>query len=86
MPEGTGATRSVPGGLDLTAFIPANRDRYEYSGSLTTPPCTEGVRWAVLMTPLTVAADEVGGYRKLFPTSNRRTQPRRGRQISVVSD
>lgn len=86
LPDEAGATRRVAGQVDLTTFLPANRDRYEYRGSLTTPPCTEGVRWSVLMTPSAVAVDEVGAYRRLFPKSNRPTQPRRGRQIAVVRD
>jgi carbonic anhydrase len=86
LPDHAGATRTVPGPVDLTTLLPRDRHRYDYSGSLTTPPCTEGVRWAVLMTPTTVAPEEVGAYRNLFPKSNRPTQARRGRQVSVAAD
>lgn len=85
-PDEAGTTRRVPGRVDLRTFLPTDRDRYEYSGSLTTPPCTEGVRWEVLRTPAAIAPDEVGAYRHLFPKSNRPTQARRGRQISVGTD
>lgn len=85
IPDTTGATRTVPGELDLTEFLPTDRDHYRYTGSLTTPPCTEGVRWAVLMKPSTVASDELSAYRRLFPKSNRPTQPRYGRRITTVT-
>jgi carbonic anhydrase len=42
-----------------TSLLPADRDYYRFSGSLTTPPCTEGVRWLVLKHPVTASAKEV---------------------------
>jgi carbonic anhydrase len=45
----------LEGTLDAKALLPAQIGYYSYSGSLTTPPCTEGVRWLVLKTPVGVS-------------------------------
>jgi carbonic anhydrase len=38
----------------LTDFFPANKEYYHYEGSLTTPPCTEAVKWILLTNPVQV--------------------------------
>lgn len=85
VPDRIGTTRDVPSRVDPSSFLPPARDRYLYTGSLTTPPCTEGVRWTVLAERSPVAANEIAAYRALFPKNNRPTQPRRGRQLTLVT-
>ncbi|WP_067847635.1 carbonic anhydrase [Nocardia lijiangensis] len=72
--------------LDPSAFLPAVRDQFRYNGSLTTPPCSEGVSWTVLSAPVAVAADEVELYRGLFAHSNRPIQPLNGRTITLAGN
>jgi carbonic anhydrase len=43
-------------------FLPANREYYRYDGSLTTPPCTEGVHWIVLKDPITVSSENLAQF------------------------
>jgi len=43
-------------------FLPANRAHYRYEGSLTTPPCTEGVHWIVLKDPITMSSEDLAQY------------------------
>ena len=38
----------------VDSLFPANKSYYSYSGSLTTPPCTEGIIWVVFMQPIAV--------------------------------
>src|SRR5205085_7678878 len=45
--------------VEATSLLPGDRDYYRFSGSLTTPPCTEGVRWLVLRHPVTASHREV---------------------------
>ena len=45
---------------------------YRYNGSLTTPPCTEGVRWVVMQTPMTVSQEQVKALQQVLKHSNNR--------------
>ncbi|MDX2698522.1 carbonic anhydrase family protein [Streptomyces ipomoeae] len=86
LPTEEGATEKVTKAFDLTRFLPGDRDQYRYDGSLTTPPCAEGVKWTVLKESVPVAKDEVATYKELFPKSNRPTQPVNDREITVVEE
>ena len=61
--------------IDASAILPADRGYYTFSGSLTTPPCTEGVTWFVLKQPMTVSAAEIEKFSKLYRNDARPTQP-----------
>ncbi len=66
-------------------FLPATRGYYAYTGSLTTPPYTEGVRWQVMSEILEVSEEQVTQLAALTGggTNNRAVQPLNGRQIAV---
>jgi len=49
--------------------------------SLTTPPCSEGVQWLVLRSPVDVSSDQVAAFGKIYPKNARPTQPTNGRAI-----
>lgn len=82
-PDRVGATRTLSN-IDPRTFLPGNLAQFRYQGSLTTPPCTEGVEWIVLRNPSPVATADVDRYRALFPHSNRPTQPRYGRPVILA--
>ncbi|MGH9360488.1 MAG: carbonic anhydrase family protein, partial [Thermoanaerobaculia bacterium] len=67
--------------LRPSLLLPADRGYYRYDGSLTTPPCTEGVRWHVLRGEITVSPAQVAAYR--HPDSARAVQPLNGRTVRV---
>lgn len=67
--------------IDLNSLLPESRAYYAYMGSLTTPPCTEGVLWLVMKAPVTISADQVGVFGKLYSMNARPTQPANGRLI-----
>ena len=68
--------------LDLQKAIPARSDYWSYDGSLTTPPCTEGVQWLVLKTVITLSHDQVATLQAAHAENARPTQQRNGRTVS----
>lgn len=70
--------------LDPAALLPANHRYVTYQGSLTTPPCTEGVTWAVLTEPLLASAEQIARFSRLFPHNNRPVMPLNGRHLYAV--
>lgn len=69
--------------FDPGAFLPDDQTHFEYSGSLTTPPCTEGVRWLVFQTPLEASRTQIDAFRAAFGENARMLKPRNGRDVSV---
>lgn len=67
--------------IDPEDLLPADRGYYRYAGSLTTPPCTEGVRWHVLHTPVDVSAAQIDEFRAIFPLNARPIQSLNGRPV-----
>jgi carbonic anhydrase len=67
--------------LNPAQWLPANRAYYRYEGSLTAPPCTEGVLWLVMKQPLEVSAAQLAALHRLFPDNARPTQALHGRQV-----
>ncbi len=69
---------------DLSVILPENLGHfYHYSGSLTTPPCTEGVEWIVMQTPRTASPEQIETYRKHYSGNNRPVQALNGRVITA---
>ena len=82
MPENPGDVSQKPIGFEETNLLPPTREYYAYSGSLTTPPCTEGVRWAVLKTPVQASAEQIATFKsRVGPATNRPIQPLNARMI-----
>lgn len=73
--------QAAPGTIDLNKLLPEDRRYYTYMGSLTTPPCSEGVLWMVLKTPVTVSPDQIAIFSQLYPMNARPVQPLAGRLI-----
>lgn len=82
MPKEAGAPVPLNTKVSASVLMPENRDYYRFSGSLTTPPCTEGVRWLVLKTPLTVSKEQITAFEEvLHHHNNRPVQPLNGRVV-----
>ena len=67
--------------LDLARLLPAGTGYYRFQGSLTTPPCSEGVHWIVLKQPVPLGADQIRAFRRLFRSNARPVQPLNGRVV-----
>ena len=76
----------VAGGnqLNLMKVLPKDREHfYAYGGSLTTPPCTEGVQWIVLKEPIELSKDQIDRFMKAYGPIARPVQPRHEREIQA---
>jgi carbonic anhydrase len=67
--------------FDASSLIHGDLAYYNYSGSLTTPPCSEGVDWYVLKRPDMMSAKQIVNFQKLFPMNARPPQPINNRII-----
>ena len=84
-PETVGST-ALQDGPPAADHVPASLDYFGYDGSLTTPPCTEGVRWIVMQSVGTVSEAQVERLQKITGgPNNRPVQPIGKREILAVS-
>lgn len=67
--------------IDLSQLLPADRRYYTYMGSLTTPPCSEGVQWVVMRHPVAVSPEQVDIFSRMYPMNARPLQAASGRRI-----
>lgn len=82
MPEHAGETSQQAIGIEETDLLPPTREYFAYSGSLTTPPCSEGVRWIVLKEPVEASATQIATFKERMGSANNRpVQPRNARLI-----
>lgn len=82
MPLEAGDKVRMPLGMvDLNELLPKDMRYYQFMGSLTTPPCSEGVLWQVLKQPVTASREQIRLFSQMFPNNARPTQPVNGRVI-----
>lgn len=81
MPLEQGQSLTPSTAIDLNRLLPAERAYYTYMGSLTTPPCTEGVLWMVFKQPLVVTPDQVNIFARMYRNNARPIQPNFGRLV-----
>jgi carbonic anhydrase len=67
--------------LDVNEILPAKRDYFTFMGSLTTPPCSEGVLWLVMKHPMPASPAQMALFSRLYPLNARPTQPGGGRVV-----
>ena len=67
--------------VDVDALLPTARTTYRYDGSLTTPPCSEGVKWFVMTTPIALSPAQIHAFTSLIHGNNRPVQPLNGRSV-----
>ncbi len=67
--------------LNVNELLPPERQYFTYMGSLTTPPCSEGVLWMVMKQPVPISAEQIGIFARLYPMNARPIQSASGRLI-----
>jgi len=69
--------------IDASDLLPTDHAYYTFAGSLTTPPCSEGVTWLVLKTPSTLSEGQISRFSRVYPMNARPLQPLNGRVVRV---
>ena len=67
--------------INLQALLPQNQMAFHYDGSLTTPPCTEEVKWIVFEQPIEMSKEQVQTFQQFFSDNRRPVQPLNEREI-----
>ncbi len=67
--------------LNLADLLPKDRRYFQFMGSLTTPPCTEGVLWLVMKQPVQISKAQMRLFTQLYPNNARPVQPLNGRPV-----
>jgi carbonic anhydrase len=82
MPGQTGQNVSITSNLNLNKLLPTDKTFWRFSGSLTTPPCSEGVIWIVLKHPLTLSREQLEKFtHTMHHDNNRPVQSLHGRVV-----
>ena len=74
LPLVKGQTKPINASFDLNKILPKDKGYFNYVGSLTTPPCTEGVNWFVFKSPITISSGQVKELQKIMPLNNYRNE------------
>jgi carbonic anhydrase len=83
MPTQAGQTEKIDAMVNPGGLLPANRGYWTYMGSLTTPPCSEGVRWFVFEQELAFSREQLNQFGQLYKINSRPLQDTHGRRIEA---
>lgn len=72
LPDTAGERADVAGTVNFTQILPAQHNYYRLNGSLTTPPCSEGVRWVIMQTPQGISSEQVEAFSTAIGEANHR--------------
>jgi carbonic anhydrase len=81
LPEKANQKKSVKVSVNAADLMPSSKVYYAYSGSLTTPPCSEGVKWHVLRTPLEMSEEQIDIIHSIIHDNNRPVQSLNDRKL-----
>ncbi len=69
--------------VDVDDLLPQDLRSYRYAGSLTTPPCSEGVRWFVAVVPIELSGEQIAAFTSIIDNNNRPVQTLGDRTVFV---
>ncbi len=79
--DGEKVSKEIKSVVEGYEMLPQSKDYYTFLGSLTTPPCSEGVRWVVLKDSVTISKSQLADFQNAMPKNNRPIQETNSRYI-----
>ena len=67
--------------VNAVDLLPEVRTYYRYDGSFTTPPCTEGVNWFLMDTPVELSTTQIDAFKEIYSNNYRPVQPLNDREF-----
>jgi carbonic anhydrase len=83
LPAASGAKATIQDVFNPLGLLPVDRSYWSYMGSITVPPCTEGVQWISMQNSTELAQDQLQAFARLYPDNARPVQPTHGRKIEA---
>lgn len=83
LPAAAGKTEKVTEMVNPGGLLPTDRGYWTYTGSLTTPPCTENVQWFILEQEMTVSREQLRAFTAMFRVNSRPLQDLHGRKLKA---
>jgi len=83
LPKTVGATDKMTEEMSPAGLLPTDRGYWTYEGSLTAPPCTEGVRWFIFRQEVELSRDQLRAFGALYKVNSRLLQSTHGRKIEA---
>ena len=83
LPKTAGASDKMPDSMSPLGLLPRDHGYWTYEGSLTAPPCTEGVRWFVMEQPVELSRDQLRTFGAIYRVNSRLLQSTHGRKIEA---
>lgn len=83
MPKTVGASDKTTDEMSPAGLLPQDKGYWTYEGSLTAPPCTEGVRWFVFEEQVELSRDQLQAFGRLYKVNSRGGQSKNGRKIEA---
>ncbi|MDM8559515.1 carbonic anhydrase family protein [Candidatus Parabeggiatoa sp. HSG14] len=81
MPKTPGEPQQHDVQIDISQLLPEDRNYFTYEGSLTTPPCSEGVKWIILKQSISISAEQLTQYHAIYSDNARPFQPLNERKV-----
>ena len=75
-------TNFINENINLQDLLPKQPTLFYYDGSLTTPPCTEKVKWVLLEQPIEMSKEQIEVFQEIIPHNSRPVQPLNEREIN----
>ena len=83
LPKKADEKKSVAVDINAADLLPKEKEYFTYMGSLTTPPCSENVRWIVLQTPIQMSEGQIAEIQKIMHKNNRPVQKLHDRTLKM---